>query len=225
MAKYSYSDIPNKQITLPFATASWPELTDPNYYHDKKRGDYSCNVTMRPEDAKEWIDIIDEFRDKEVLPFLEKNENPKKYFVSRNCPYEEESIQNKETEEYEATGLIKFKIGNKAAFERKNGDIQELHYPIVDIYGEPFNGEVGGGSIVSVICTIQGYYVSSAGAGVCLKMDAVMVKEARSGRQRDAKAMFGDMVQKRPTDASSMLPVANAENDKYAGMDDDDIPF
>lgn len=198
-------DFPTMKITTPKGKARWPKLNEPDTAF-KDEGEYSVQVILDGEAAAPLIEKLTELEEENVL--FQKKENPKKKAKCKviHHPYEAEVDENGDE-----TGNFIFKFKMPAKVKRNSdGKVFEFAPTLFDKYGQPTEVAIGGGSIIQVGGQARGYFTEIAGAGVTLRLEAVVVHEARTN-SKDATD-YGFDLEAKP-DGFDQFEEAQAEAD------------
>lgn len=223
---------PNKNksvLTTGVVEARYPHLNEA----DAKFGDpvYKITAVFPDGDAAEKItDLIksaqDEAVDMAVVEAAEKAKKAGKKFnedkFRSTVKLAALPIKLEEDDEGDETGRVfigPFKM--KASGKTRDGKEWERKCPVFDGAGNPIDLDtvsVWGGSMVDIAYTAEPFFTPALGAGCSLRLEAVQVRELRSGKAQSAAGYgFG-------TDGQAM---AQAEDLGEEGpvSSDEDCPF
>lgn len=182
------------EITTPFGTALYPNLTRPSYRFQKKQGEFSVKLRIPdgPE-AEALVAQLDEAYDANVEKetALWRIENPKKKgdpdFELAARPY-----KRAVDEDGNDLGAIEISARLKHRYFPKQGQPFSKKPLLVDAAGTPMTEEIGAGSELRLSVELFPYN-TQFGCGVALRLKGAQVKRL-VGREGTAEDMGFDAV-------------------------------
>jgi hypothetical protein len=209
----------------PIGVAVWPHLHSPDTKFDKD-GVYRVQLAYAatsPE-AKKLVAMIDAW----VVAAIEaenkkRAEDDKKPLVGKQIKYADLPYKMELNDEGEETGRMLFNFKLKAKGKTREGEVFERRVALYLKGGAPLpkDKKIGGGSLLQVSYEANPFYTGGLGAGVSLRLEAVMVHELVEWAQRDA-AGYGFDVDDTATQVSDSTGSDDAEGDAE-GEDDGDF--
>ena len=198
MAKNSYV-----KIVSPEGVSKYAWLTQPDTKFDKD-GHYKVNLVVSAEEAQSLIKQIDDEMKKSLEIAKEKNKG--KNIKAANVPYENETVEGKET------GNIEFKFKRKAQVIASDGKVIPFKIALFDSSGKPIiDTNVWSGSKMKVSAELVPWYTAMAGAGVSLRLRAAQITELVEGGAGSAEGYGFDKVE-----GGFVAPEKEAENEVAA---------
>lgn len=204
----------------PIGVAVWPHLHSPDTKFDKD-GVYRVQLAY-PAESAEAKKLVSQINAWVAQAIADENkrlvEDGKKAkaasaFKKADLPYKLEL-----NDEGEETGRMLFNFKLKAKGKTREGEVFERKVALYVKGGAPLpkDKKIGGGSQLQVSYEANPFYTGGLGAGVSLRMEAVMVHELVEWMQRDA-AGFGFDVDDTATSTAS----ESSEEDSEGGEGDD----
>lgn len=177
-------------VVTPTGLAVWPHLHSPDTKFDKD-GVYRVQLAYDAEskEATTLVKQIDAWVEKAIAEenkaLVEGGKKAKAVssFKRADLPYKMEL-----NDEGEETGRMLFNFKLKAKGKTREGEVFERRVALYLSSGAPLpkDKKIGGGSKVQVSYEPNPFYTGGLGAGVSLRMEAVMVHELVEWAQRDA---------------------------------------
>lgn len=167
-----------KKITTPKGRASFPHLNEPDSRFSENEFDdtYNVKLVLSAEEAQPLIEIIEGMEVDNIAYFKAENPKQKAKVKVINRPFQDETDNNGDP-----TGNVVFTFKMPARVKRKrDGKVFEFSPKLFDKYGRPTSEKIGGGSIIQVSAEARGYFTTMAGAGITLRLEAVMCHEFNS---------------------------------------------
>lgn len=155
-----------KLLVSPIGLAKYPRLNEPDTKFDDD-GVYKITLELTEAEAAPLVEAIHEGQKEAVKLAKEQVKSGKKIKLA-DLPYAEN----------EETGKIEVSFKRKAKGKKKDGTVFETHVALFDRHGnrlDPKGPIIGGGSRIAVSYEINPFYVAALGAGVSLRLYAVMV--------------------------------------------------
>jgi len=172
--------VQNTRITTPVGVSQYAWLTKADTRFDPE-GHFKTNLILSEKEAKLLISTIDTELDKS-LKLAQENHKGKKIKMS-DPPFFEEV-----DDEGNTTGNFIFKFKTKANITTKDGTVIPNRVAIFDSTGKPMvNANVWSGSEMKVSAELIPYYTAMAGAGVSMRLRAVMITKLIEGGSDNAK--------------------------------------
>jgi len=164
------------QLTSPAGNALYPSLTvpdmGPNDAWQGSGGKYNVKLLMDPVDCKEFVAEIDRLYDENYAEQCKKAD--KKTLKKANKPYSEHKDKDGNP-----SGMIQFTFSMKAKGTTKTGEQFDRKPKFFGPDGGTIPFEkvplLGNGSVLKVSHFIDGWNVSSSGAGVSLRIRGVQI--------------------------------------------------
>lgn len=206
------------KILTPKGTAVYPNVQTPNKKFEPNYGTYDCTVRLSAEAAQPLIAQLDALMDQSFAEAQEKNKG--KRVKRADVPYKETLDK-----EGNPTGEYDIKAKAPAGGVTKDGKKWERKIPVFDSKGKRIVGDIkmGSGSQVKVSAEARPFYVPTLGAGVSLRLSAVMVYELRefgSGASADSYGFTTDEDGYEFTADDVHTPVAEEPEDNTDGVPD-----
>jgi hypothetical protein len=202
-------------VVTPVGVAVWPHLHSPDTKFDKD-GVYRVQLAYAADsaEAKQLKAQIDAWVQKAIETENKKRaEDGKKPLAGKikmaDLPYKMET-----NDEGEETGRMLFNFKQKAKGKTREGEVFERRVALYLKGGAPLpkDKKIGGGSKLQVSYEPNPFYTGGLGAGVSLRLEAVMVHELVEWAQRDASG-FGFDVDDTATQAVEPTSSGDDEND------------
>lgn len=172
--------VQNTKLTTPIGVSQYAWLTKADTRFDPE-GHFKTNLILSEKDAQPLMNMIDQEIDKSCKLAQEKHKG-KKLKLS-DPPYFEEV-----DDEGNSTGNFIFKFKTKANITTKDGTVIPNRVAIFDSSGKPMvNANVWSGSEMKVSAELIPYYTAMAGAGVSMRLRAVMITKLIEGGSDNAK--------------------------------------
>lgn len=208
-------------VTAP-GVAVWPHLHSPDTKFDKEGGVYRVQVAYPAESEQAvalvkkidaWVDQAIATENKRLVEDGKKAKNPST-FKRADLPYKMEL-----NDEGEETGRMLFNFKLKAKGKTREGEVFERRVALYVKGGAPLpkDKRIGGGSTIQVSYEPNPFFTGGLGAGVSLRMEAVMVHELVEWAQRDAAGYGFDM------DDTATQSVESTDSEDGEGSDDGDF--
>jgi hypothetical protein len=206
-------------VVTPIGVAVWPHLHSPDTKFDKD-GVYRVQLAYPAEsaEAKQLVKQIDgwvmkaiEEENKALVEGGKKAKAPAS-FKRADLPYKMET-----NDEGEETGRMLFNFKQKAKGKTREGEVFERRVALYLKGGAPLpkDKKIGGGSQLQVSYEPNPFFTGGLGAGVSLRMEAVMVHELVEWAQRDASGYGFDV------DDTATQSVESTSSDDADGDDGD----
>ena len=167
------SDMRQVRMISPKGVASFPKLNEPDTKF-KPEGEYSVNLLVSPEEAKEFAAKVKEVVKgyyKEQCALLKKKE-----LKLADLP-----IKTDTDKEGNETGKVRIKFALAAKVKsKKSGKEWEQRPALFDAKNKPMNERIGGGSVIRVATDVFPWYTPALGVGVSLRCKAVQVLDLKA---------------------------------------------
>ena len=203
-------------VVTPVGLAVWPHLHSPDTKFDKD-GVYRVQLAYDAEsaEAKNLVKQIDAWVMKAIeaenKSLVESGKKAKAVgsFKRADLPYKMET-----NDEGEETGRMLFNFKLKAKGKTREGEVFERRVALYLKGGAPLpkDKKIGGGSMLQVSYEPNPFFTGGLGAGVSLRMEAVMVHELVEWAQRDASG-YGFDVDDTATQAVESSTTDDEDND------------
>lgn len=184
-------------VVTPIGLAVWPHLHSPDTKFDKD-GVYRVQVAYAAESDEAtklvgqitaWVEKAIADENKRLVEDGKKAKAPSA-FKRADLPYKMEL-----NDEGEETGRMLFNFKLKAKGTTREGTVFERRVALYLKNGSPLpkDAKLGGGSKIQVSYEPNPFFTGGLGAGVSLRMEAVMVHELVEWAQRDASGYGFDV--------------------------------
>jgi hypothetical protein len=206
-------------VVTPIGAGVWPHLHSPDTKFDKD-GVYrvqlaydadSAEATTLVEKITAWVDKAIADENKRLVEDGKKAKAPAS-FKRADLPYKMEL-----NDEGEETGRMLFNFKLKAKGKTREGEVFERRVALYTKGGQPLpkDKKIGGGSMLQVSYEPNPFYTGGLGAGVSLRMEAVMVHDLVEWGGRDASGYGFDV------DDTATQAVESSTTDNEGGDDGD----
>jgi hypothetical protein len=206
-------------VVTPIGAGVWPHLHSPDTKFDKD-GVYRVQLAYDADsdEAQALVKQIDAWvttaiteENKRLVEDGKKAKAPH-LFKRADLPYKMEL-----NDEGEETGRMLFNFKLKAKGKTREGEVFERRVALYMKGGAPLpkDKKIGGGSKLQVSYEPNPFFTGGLGAGVSLRMEAVMVHELVEWAQRDASGYGFDM------DDTATQSIESSKDDE--GGDDGDF--
>jgi len=206
----------------PIGVAVWPHLHSPDTKFDKD-GVYRVQLAYGAEsaEAKKLVSMIDAWVVKAIEAENEQRvKDEKKPLVGKQIKYADLPYKMELNDEGEETGRMLFNFKLKAKGKTREGEVFERKVALYLKGGAPLpkDKKIGGGSHLQVSYEANPFYTGGLGAGVSLRMEAVMVHELVEWAQRDASGYGFDV-------DDTATPTAGESSEEGGDGDDESGDF
>jgi hypothetical protein len=206
----------------PIGVAVWPHLHSPDTKFDKD-GVYRVQLAYGAEsaEAKKLVSMIDAWVVKAIEAENEQRvKDEKKPLVGKQIKYADLPYKMELNDEGEETGRMLFNFKLKAKGKTREGEVFERKVALYLKGGAPLpkDKKIGGGSALQVSYEANPFYTGGLGAGVSLRMEAVMVHELVEWAQRDASGYGFDV-------DDTATPTAGESSEEGGDGDDESGDF
>jgi hypothetical protein len=185
-------------IPTPIGTAVWPHLHSPDTKFDKDGGVYRVQVAYDAESDEAttlvkqinaWVDQAIAEENARLIADGKKAKKPES-FKRADLPFKMEL-----NDEGEETGRMLFNFKQKAKGKTREGVTFERRVALYLKGGVPLpkDKQIAGGSLIQVSYEANPFYTGGLGAGVSLRLEAVMVHELVEWQGRDASGYGFDV--------------------------------
>ena len=184
-------------VVTPIGLAVWPHLHSPDTKFDKD-GVYRVQLAYpdTSAEAKQLVAQIDAWVEKAIEnENKQRLEDGKKVLVGKSVKRADLPYKMELNDEGEETGRMLFNFKLKAKGKTREGEVFERRVALYMKGGAPLpkDKKIGGGSMLQVSYEPNPFYTGGLGAGVSLRMEAVMVHELVEWAQRDASGYGFDV--------------------------------
>jgi hypothetical protein len=205
----------------PIGVAVWPHLHSPDTKFDKDGvyrvqlaypvGSPEANKLIAQIDA--WVASAIEAENKRLVADGKKAKVASA-FKRADLPYKMEL-----NDEGEETGRVLFNFKLKAKGKTREGEVFERRVALYVKGGAPLpkDKKIGGGSLLQVSYEANPFFTGGLGAGVSLRMEAVMVHDLVEWQQRDAAGYGFDV-----DDTATQVSDSTASDDAESGDEGED---
>jgi hypothetical protein len=187
----------------PVGIAVWPHVHSPDTKFDKD-GVYRVQLAYDEDstEAKKLIAAIDAWIESAIteqraldLEEAGSDERARKRITNKEYKRADKPYKMELNDEGEETGRVLFNFKLKAKGKTREGEVFERKVALYLKGGQPLpkDKKIGGGSKLQVSYEANPFYTGGLGAGVSLRMMAVMVHELVEWAQRDASGFGFDV--------------------------------
>jgi hypothetical protein len=206
-------------VVTPIGAGVWPHLHSPDTKFDKD-GVYRVQLAYDADSAEaaSLVKQIDAWVEVAITTENEQRvKDGKKPLIGKQIKRADLPYKMELNDEGEETGRMLFNFKLKAKGKTREGEVFERRVALYLKGGAPLpkDKKIGGGSQLQVSYEPNPFYTGGLGAGVSLRMEAVMVHELVEWAQRDASGYGFDM------DDTATQSVESSSTDNDGGDDGD----